>query len=59
MLLKGLGMVCKKVPKLFCDNVSAKHMTMNLGQYACINHINIDCHFVRDLMLKKSLNIQY
>nr|GEV15387.1 ribonuclease H-like domain-containing protein [Tanacetum cinerariifolium] len=35
---------------VYCDNVSAVYMSANPVQHQCTNHIEIDIHFVRDMV---------
>ncbi|XP_042939352.1 uncharacterized mitochondrial protein AtMg00810-like [Carya illinoinensis] len=45
-LLRDLGVTLPSAPILFCDNLSALHMTANLVFHARSKHIEIDYHFV-------------
>jgi len=44
---------------LLCDNLGATHLSFNLVQHSRIKHIQIDLHFVQDLVRKNSLIIRY
>nr|GEV48704.1 copia protein [Tanacetum cinerariifolium] len=37
---------------VYCDNVSAVYMSTNLVQHQCTKHIEIDIHFVRDMVAR-------
>nr|XP_027192944.1 uncharacterized protein LOC113787798 [Cicer arietinum] len=37
-----------RAPQLFCDNISALHMTINPVFHACTKHIEFDYHFVSE-----------
>ncbi len=40
-------------PTLLCDNLGATHLSFKLVQHSRMKHIQIDIHFVRDLVAKK------
>lgn len=58
-LLKEIGFELNGRSKLLCDNISTQHIARNHVQYVRINHIEIDVHFVRDLILQIQLDILY
>ena len=47
-ILKDLHIPLASTPTLYCDNISALHMTINLVFHACSKHIELDYHFVRE-----------
>lgn len=47
-ILRDNGLYLRQPPTLFCDNISALHMTVNLVFKARTKHIEIDYHFVRE-----------
>ena len=49
-LLHGLGFPLKTTPLLLCDNLGATHLSFNPVQHSRMKHIQIDLHFVRDLV---------
>ena len=47
-LLRDLHVPQSQPPILFCDNLSALHMTINPVFHARSKHIELDYHFVRE-----------
>lgn len=47
-ILRDIRLFLHSSPALFCDNLSALHMTMNLVFHARTKQIEIDYHFVRE-----------
>jgi len=47
-ILKDLQIPLASIPTLYCDNISALHMTINPVFHARIKHIELDYHFVRE-----------
>jgi hypothetical protein len=56
-LLTELGMKSTTPPVLWCDNIGATYLTANPLFHARTKHIEIDVHFVRDLVSTKALCI--
>lgn len=46
-------------PLLLCDNLGATNLSFNPVQHSRMKHIQIDLHFVRDLVQKNSLTIRH
>jgi len=44
---------------IWCDNLSAKALTSNPVQHARSEHIEIDIHFIRDMILKREVNVHH
>lgn len=57
MLLRDLCIVSPTIPLLWCDNVSAIALAFNLIFHSRSKHIEVDCHFVRDQVLAKKLEL--
>lgn len=47
------------IPILWCDNTSARALASNLIFHAHTKHIEIDVHFVREIVASKRLTVQY
>ncbi|GKB63869.1 ribonuclease H-like domain-containing protein [Tanacetum coccineum] len=61
-LLRGLHSPLSTVTLVYCDNVSAVYISTNPAQHQQIKHIEIDIHFVRDMVTAghvKVLHVSY
>ena len=58
-LLKALGIYLSQPPILWCDNVSALAIASNLVFDARTKHIEVDFHFIRELVLQKDLVVKF
>ncbi|KAA8538292.1 hypothetical protein F0562_027885 [Nyssa sinensis] len=58
-LFNELGLPITTSPKLLCDNLGATHLTFNPVQHSRMKHIQIDLHFVRDLVQKGVFTVQH
>lgn len=58
-LLVELGVNLYQPPTLWCDNLGVTYLTVNPLFHACTKHIEIDFHFVRDLVSKKLLEVRF
>ncbi len=48
MVLKDLGIFLANPPILWCDNLSALALASNPVFHACMKHIEVNYHFVRE-----------
>jgi hypothetical protein len=56
-LLSELGITSPHRLVLYCDNIDATYRTSNPLYHARTKHIEIDYHFVRDMVAKKHLDV--
>ncbi|GJT40475.1 ribonuclease H-like domain-containing protein [Tanacetum coccineum] len=56
-LLRELHTSLLSVTLVYCDNVSVIYMTANLVQYQRTKHIEIDIHFVRDMVARGQVRV--
>lgn len=45
--------------KLHCDNWATLHIAVNPICHECTKHIEVDCHFLRDKILKGNIATRY
>ena len=57
-LLRNLH-VCSAPPTLLCDNKRATFLSQNPVAHKRANHVDIDYHFVHELVLSKRLITQF
>jgi hypothetical protein len=58
-LLKELGISAPRMAKLWCDNMGAKYLSANPMFHARTKHIEVDFHFVREIVLNNLLQIDF
>jgi histone deacetylase 1/2 len=58
-LLKELGVRSPQTPCLWCDNLGATYLSANPVFHARAKHIEIDCHFVRERVRRKQLQVRF
>ena len=58
-LFKELTLPLKESSHLLFDNLGATHLSFNPVNHSHMKHIQIDLHFVRDLVQKGSLQVRH
>lgn len=58
-LLTELGVRLHQPSQIWCDNLSAKALASNPVQHVRSKHIEIDVHFVRDMILAGEIDVSY
>jgi len=52
-LCQELGLPICSPPTLLCDNLGATELSLNPGQHSRMKHLQIDLHFVHDMVQKR------
>ena len=58
-LLSTISVSLSTIPIIWCDNRSAIALAHNPISHARTKHIEIDCHFIRDKVLAKQIQLQF
>jgi hypothetical protein len=58
-VLQELGIKLTRPVVLWCDNLSATYLSANPAFHACMKHVEVDYHFVRERVAKGSLEIRF
>lgn len=58
-LLADLHVSSSQIPVLYCENISALHLTVNPVFHARKKHIEIDYHYVREQVARHKLETHH
>ncbi|KAJ9547126.1 hypothetical protein OSB04_019669 [Centaurea solstitialis] len=58
-LLRELRVPVKSVPNLWCDNLGATYLSANPVFHARTKHVEVDFHFVREMVAQRKLSVQF
>jgi hypothetical protein len=58
-LLQELGVPKQKPLVFWFDNIDATYLSSNLVYHARMKHVEIDFHFVRDMVTKRTLEVRF
>ena len=58
-VLQDLMIFLSFIPKLWFDNIFALAIAPNPVFHACTKHVEVDYHFVREIVLRRDLQVKY
>ena len=58
-LLRDLGIDVPTPMQMFCDNQTAIFIANNLVFHERTKHIEVDCHFIQDLLMQQQIVTPY
>ena len=54
-ILQEMGFSSDRPMKMYCDNQAAMYIASNLVFHERTKHIEVDCHFIRDMVMRKQI----
>jgi hypothetical protein len=59
ILVTDLQVPSVSTPTIWCDNLGATYLSANPIFHARTKHVEVDCHFLRDRVAKKEIQIHF
>ena len=57
--MRDLQILSTSTFTIWCDNLGATYLSINPIFYARTKHVEVDYHFVRDMVVKKEIQIHF
>ena len=57
--MSNLHITSTYAPTIWCDNLNATYLSVNLIIHARTKHVKVDHHFIRDMVSKKEIQIHF
>jgi hypothetical protein len=58
-LLHDIGIECKEAIKIYCENQAARHIASNSVFHKRTKHIEVDCHFIREKVQSREIEMPF
>lgn len=57
--MREINIILPQWPLLWCDNIGATYLTTNSVFYAWTKHVEIDYHFIKEKVQRKTLEVRF